>query len=183
MNVTPVPNSTGMAPGFPILCQGSQFYVLNSNTKVAEADPDDPFESATSSVTKVFKATVPPGAVYLELYHMFIGTAPTTPLKVRPFGKVNFNGSYPSSRLAPNDVVSGMPVMTEGWIGLGTPLDSTTTEHTFANVPAVASDAAPVHNLSHGILIHVAGSQEVLVNVSQASDPSGLGILVGRWRS
>lgn len=184
MNSVLAPQSSQLSPGRPIITQSSPPYVFNTDSKSATTDVDDAVEASTAgSATAVILHQVPANASYLELTHLYVGSDPSTQLKVLAFGYFPFTGSYPQERIAPADFDSNYPALTGVWLPLTDPLDPTTVSSDFDNTPAMESNAGTVYKVSKPKLVHLAGATQVLTTVSQAANNITRGMLLGRFRS
>lgn len=189
-----------VVPGNPfnsLGARGSEVFVLNTNTKAADTDADDPYEHWLAYLAETNTKVIPAltnGFPRLDLYNM-IGDTPaaiTQSLRVTVFGLVPFELNPNSRRLEVIDAANYI-AFTHADRGK------------FVAIPLYSDDATPLHVLdfgttvtevinntnalelvTQGVNIHVntRGVPLVIATINQAMAGGGdAGVLMGRFSS
>lgn len=181
--------------GTPVILNtvASTLYTFNTSTLAATAAPTNPFtvlDGSAANHANVIRVPVPLGcANYLDLFHEWTGTTPTTRPKVRVFGKFPFrnsdatlpiNGTWPSD-VNPSLGSPGTAREDYDWLPLA--LDDGSTLIELGN----SSDPAPFTNgtslRSAPSTIRLRGALEVIVTVDTIAVANTLGVVGGTFGS
>lgn len=193
-------NVYGPAPRFPpdlgkpviLNTAASTLYTFNKSTLAATGTPTNPFtalDGTASNHANVIRVPVLLGANYVDLFHEWTGTDPTTRPKVRVFGRFPFRDSdatNPTTATWPSDVNTSMgsPGTTRDsydWLPLAT--DDGTTLIELGN----AIDPVPFTNgtskRSASTTVRTRGALEVIVLIDTISVANTLGLVAGTFGS
>lgn len=190
--LTPVnPMLAHMDSKVTVQAVGGDFFCVNTNTKQAAADPDDPYDIALGNDAQAANHKLilnAENAKFIDLFHFFTGTAPTTALVVACFGRKRTrlpNPLYPANIDATNwDKPDNATIGGGYWVPL---FDRASGDHllTFENTPQVVKDSttgsSKAFKIVGGKTVNSEGYDELLFVVQTASDPSGVGQLLARF--
>lgn len=192
-DLLPEPPGTGIQLG----TSGSQVFVANTDSKTAQADPNDPWEIADGADTNGGTVVRFPtqGALYLDLYHVWevpsgsgVTPDPTTAPIAFVYGLPRKSSPNLSGRKTPYDVQpTKFEDISEFWKLLRDPNPPTGAandfEIAFDNSPLLEYNRAAkkTFRVSPVRSVYIAGSQEAMVVIeTAAAGHTGVSMILGQ---
>ena len=183
-------------------------FVVHDNALLASTKPSNPGAVYGSTAAADLNSRRIPfgGHAWLDLFLLFTGTAPTTPLKVKGWGFKDYPPIGDQSRFAPSDLSTPFPGTGDLFKRHPIPLDnpaSGATELTFPTtaylsqdltalsstyaellgLPLSANPTLVAYGMTTRMSYHIAGFDEGFLTISQACDVSTRAIIVGQLTS
>jgi len=166
--------------------------IFNKNSKVAQADPDNPWsfeDNSDANGSNVVIHPVPSDCLYLTLWHAYVVSGASNPgaslPAIRTFGQGVLpasNGKQSSYRL--EDISTTFPTLSKMWHALR-PVNSLLTASPLLTFPGSTSYELDVTvsakqvRFSYPLIVYVGGMKYAAVSVETIADQTGAGVICG----
>lgn len=169
--------------------------VFNKNSKVAQADPDNPWtfeDNSDANGSNVVIHPVPSDCLYLTLWHAYVVSSASDPSASLPAVRVYGEGSVPADVGAKKgsyrleDISSTFPTLTKMWHACR-PVQADLTEAPDLVFPGSTdyeldvTISAKQMRMSFPLIVYVGNVRYVAVPVVTVADQTGAGVIVGMF--